>query len=144
MPVLRSRVRRGRGGAAATPEPEKKQLEQKKNPVEVVEPIAKRTRRRRAAAEAGLATPKTNDKEHKTRNERVGVGGAVSGAVKEEEENRDLEVVREKKGVLGEKKPMDVLVSGGKSNDQPLAGGGDDEGTAAPIPDQVLFFFPEI
>ncbi|KAJ7011884.1 hypothetical protein NC653_002088 [Populus alba x Populus x berolinensis] len=138
MPVLRSRVRRGRGAAAAAaPEPEKKQQEEEENPVEVVEPIAKRTRRRRAAAEAGLATPKTNDKEHKTRNERVGVGGAVSGAVKEEEENRDLEVAREKKGVLGEKKPMDVLDSGGKSNDKPLVGGGDDEGTAAPIPDQV-------
>ncbi|KAJ6342675.1 hypothetical protein OIU78_010577, partial [Salix suchowensis] len=143
MPVRRSRVRRGRGGggggAAATPRPEEKQQEQKKkkkNPVEVVEPIAKRTRRRRAAAEAGLATPKTNDKEQKTDNERVGVGDAVSGAVKEEEGNRDLEVAREKKGVLGEKKQMDVLDSGGKSNKKPLAVCGDDEGTAAPVPDQ--------
>ncbi|KAG5229144.1 casein kinase protein [Salix suchowensis] len=147
MPVRRSRVRRGRGGggggggAAATPRPEEKQQEQKKkkNPVEVVEPIAKRTRRRRAAAEAGLATPKTNDKEQKTDNERVGVGDAVSGAVKEEEGNRDLEVAREKKGVLGEKKQMDVLDSGGKSNKKPLAVCGDDEGTAAPVPDQVQF-----
>ncbi|KAF9690103.1 hypothetical protein SADUNF_Sadunf01G0161000 [Salix dunnii] len=111
MPVMRSRVRR----------------------VEVVEPIAKRTRRRRAAAEAGLATPKTNDKEQKTDNERVGVGGAV----KEEEENRALEVAKEKKGVLGEKKQMDLLDSGGKSKKKPLAGCGDDEGTASPVPDQV-------
>lgn len=145
MPVRRSRVRRGRGGGggggAATPRPEEKQQEQKKkkNPVEVVEPIAKRTRRRRAAAEAGLATPKTNDKEQKTDNERVGVGDAVSGAVKEEEGNRDLKVAREKKGVLGEKKQMDVLDSGGKSNKKPLAVCGDDEGTAAPVPDQVQF-----
>ncbi|KAJ6715291.1 CASEIN KINASE-RELATED [Salix viminalis] len=142
MPVLHSRVRRGRGGGgggAATPRPEKKQQEQKKNPVEVVEPIAKRTRRRRAAAEAGRATPKTNDKEQKTDNERVGVGDAVSGAMKEEEGNRDLEVAREKKGVLGEKKQMDVLDSGGKSNKKPLAVCGDDEGTAAPVPDQVQF-----
>lgn len=145
MPVRRSRVRRGRGGGggggAATPRPEEKQQEQKKkkNPVEVVEPIAKRTRRRRAAAEAGLATPKTNDKEQKTDNERVGVGDAVSGAVKEEEGNRDLKVAREKKRVLGEKKQMDVLDSGGKSNKKPLAVCGDDEGTAAPVPDQVQF-----
>ncbi|CAK7356749.1 unnamed protein product [Dovyalis caffra] len=140
MPVLRGKSQKGRGGAAAaaaaaTPEPQKKQKRQKtqkKNPVEVVEPIATRTRRRRAAAEAALASPKSNDKEQKTGNERVvvGVGRIVSGAVKEEEDKRDLEVG-------GEKKRMDVLDSGGKSNDKPLPAGGEDEGTTSPIPDQV-------
>jgi hypothetical protein len=105
--------------------------EHKNNPDEVVEPIATRTRRRRAAAGAAL------DKEQKAGNERVvvGVGGAVVvGTVKEEEEEekRDLEFV-------GEKKPMDVFDSGGKGNDKPLAAGGEDEGTSAPIPDQVIF-----
>ncbi|KAI9397540.1 hypothetical protein POPTR_003G049700v4 [Populus trichocarpa] len=131
MPVLRSQVLRGRGGEA-TPKQENKQKmhqEHKNNPDEVVEPIATRTRRRRAAAGAAL------DKEQKAGNERVvvGVGGAVVvGTVKEEEEEekRDLEFV-------GEKKPMDVFDSGGKGNDKPLAAGGEDEGTSAPIPDQV-------
>jgi len=137
MPVLRSQVLRGRGGEA-TPKQENKQKmhqEHKNNPDEVVEPIATRTRRRRAAAGAAL------DKEQKAGNERVvvgvgvGVGGAVVvGTVKEEEEEekRDLEFV-------GEKKPMDVFDSGGKGNDKPLAAGGEDEGTSAPIPDQVIF-----
>ncbi|XP_034900031.1 casein kinase 1-like protein HD16 isoform X2 [Populus alba] len=131
MPVLRSQVLRGRGGEA-TPKQENKQKmlqEHRNNPDEVVEPIATRTRRRRAAAGAAL------DKELKAGNERVvvGVGGAVVvGTVKEEEEEekRDLEVV-------GEKKPMDVFDSGGKGNDKPLAAGGEDDGTSAPIPDQV-------
>lgn len=133
MPVLRSQVLRGREGEA-TPKQENKQKmhqEHKNNPDEVVEPIATRTRRRRAAAGAAL------DKEQKAGNERVvvGVGGAVVvGTVKEEEEEekRDLEFV-------GEKKPMDVFDSGGKGNDKPLAAGGEDEGTSAPIPDQVIF-----
>lgn len=133
MPVLRSQVLRGREGEA-TPKQENKQKmhqEHKNNPDEVVEPIATRTRRRRAAAGAAL------DKEQKAGNERVvvGVGAAVVvGTVKEEEEEekRDLEFV-------GEKKPMDVFDSGGQGNDKPLAAGGEDEGTSAPIPDQVIF-----
>lgn len=136
MPVLRSQVLRGRGGEA-TPKQENKQKmhqEHKNNPDEVVEPIATRTRRRRAAAGAAL------DKEQKAGNERVVVGVGVGGAVvvgtvkeeEEEEEKRDLEFV-------GEKKPMDVFDSGGKGNDKPLAAGGEDEGTSAPIPDQVIF-----
>jgi hypothetical protein len=133
MPVLRSQVLRGRGGEA-TPKQENKQKmhqEHKNNPDEVVEPIATRTRRRRAAAGAAL------DKEQKAGNERVVVGAGVAvvvGTVKEEEEEekRDLEFV-------GEKKPMDVFDSGGKGNDKPLAAGGEDEGTSAPIPDQVIF-----
>ncbi|KAJ6942436.1 hypothetical protein NC652_008298 [Populus alba x Populus x berolinensis] len=90
MPVLRSQVLRGRGGEA-TPKQENKQKmlqEHRNNPDEVVEPIATRTRRRRAAAGAAL------DKELKAGNERVvvgvGVGGAVVvGTVKEEEEEEE-------------------------------------------------------
>ncbi|KAJ6932575.1 hypothetical protein NC651_008112 [Populus alba x Populus x berolinensis] len=133
MPVLRSQVLRGRGGEA-TPKQENKQKmlqEHRNNPDEVVEPIATRKRRRRAAAGAAL------DKELKAGNERVvvgvGVGAAVAvGTVKEEEEEekKDLEVV-------GEKKPMNVFDSGGKGNDKPLAAGGEDDGTSAPIPDQL-------
>ncbi|XP_011013374.1 PREDICTED: uncharacterized protein LOC105117411 isoform X4 [Populus euphratica] len=135
MPVLRSPVRRCRGGEAIPKQENKQKMhpEHKNNPDEVVEPIATRTRRRRAAAGAAL------DEEQKAGNERVvvavGVGGAVVvGTVKEEEEEEE-----EKRGLefVGVKKPMDVFDSGGKGNDKPLAAGGEDEGTSAPIPHQV-------
>ncbi|XP_062154569.1 casein kinase 1-like protein HD16 [Alnus glutinosa] len=125
MPVLRSGARRGRAAAKQQPKP-----------IEVGEGIATRTRRRRAAAAAANNNNNNNnDKNKGLRGVDENIVVAAEAAEEEEEENRGLEegggAEREEVG----EKQMDDYVSRGKSNDKAPAG--EDEGSTAPLPEQV-------
>ncbi|CAI0423351.1 unnamed protein product [Linum tenue] len=124
MPELRSGARRGRRPATA----------KKASPIVTGEAIATRTRRRRAAAEAGKDLINQLDQEAPAAvDENVVVplvgGGAVAAAAAAAAAGK----AEENKGVEGDKE-MDYCGSGGRSNDKGNAG--DDEGTS-PIPERV-------
>lgn len=136
MPELRSRPRRNRA-SNRNPKPDHNN-DNNNNPIG--NPIAEQRQEQEPPRDLTDARPRRGRGRRPAQGNNRGKTNAIGGAIREttlvkREEEEEDRVLREGVGERG----MDEYDSGGRSGDKGAAA--EDEGSTAPLPEKVVFFF---